>query len=429
MVNKSTAYLFFGILLAIGVFITIIYRSNKAPTFIRLIPDRITIFSPDTPRIYNSNSFSLFRISKQTIPFISSLITGLLKLIKKSSKRPLQKHVKLNHNFPETNSDIFLKIPTPYDDGTNWIGRKNQATHPSVIQFDTEWNGYKYWMTYTPYPYGNDKKENPSLVSSNDGVNWVVPPKVVNPIISNRVIPSYLFDSYLSDSHLVYNKDKDELELWYRYVSNRKRNEILYRVRSKDTIQWTSPEKLVDDSNNLLQYVSPSVIYEEKKYRMWIMRDWYIYYLESYDGKEWSNPVPVFSEKKPIHSWHPHVCKIGNTYYLLNNDNDTNTGAGGKIYYSLSDDGIYFTKEKIILSSTGNGLSYDSTGVYRASMASGPQGFFLYYGQVSINYQWTIGLSTGLNLNNMRGMDKAKLNRYQKINSDFISNEERCQEF
>jgi len=67
-------------------------------------------------------------------------------------------------------------------------------------------------------------------------------------------------------------------------------------------------------------------------------------------------------------------------------------------------------KNKFILGFTANGLSYDSTGVYRASMTIGEQGVYLYYGQVSSAYQWTIGLSIGPDLNNLVGVDEANLN-------------------
>ena len=418
MIKQSTTYLFSWFLLI--AFSSIMISDSPNPETISSLftPDKSIIVSNDNPQDYNLSSFSSLEVKKQSLSYIlgfsTFFVTSLSKLFKKTSHSPLSKSIRLNDNFPKSNSKTFLTIPTPYDDGTNWIGRKNQATHPSVIQFEKKWNGYRYWMTYTPYPYGNDKKENPSLVASHDGIKWVVPPKVTNPIVSTLIVPGYLFDTYLSDSHLLYNEDTNELEIWYRYVSNRQKNEMLYRVRSKDTIQWTTPEKLISDSKNLLQYISPSIIYEEHKYKMWIMRDWYIYYLESFDGKNWSDSVAVYTENDPIHSWHPHVCKIGEIYYLLNNDNNTNTGAGGKIYHSTSNDGIYFTKEKLILGSTENGLSYDSTGVYRASMAIGERGLYLYYGQVSSAYQWTIGLSVGPDLNNLVGIDATSLHLLQK---------------
>lgn len=50
-----------------------------------------------------------------------------------------------------------------------------EAYHPKVIAFKEKWNGYKYWMSFTPYPKGKFAKENPHIVASNDLINWEVP--------------------------------------------------------------------------------------------------------------------------------------------------------------------------------------------------------------------------------------------------------------
>ena len=55
------------------------------------------------------------------------------------------------------------------------------VVHPDVIYFPEGKDGYKYWMTYTPYPPQPD--ENPSVVRSNDGITWT------GNGISNPVIP------------------------------------------------------------------------------------------------------------------------------------------------------------------------------------------------------------------------------------------------
>lgn len=46
-----------------------------------------------------------------------------------------------------------------------------EAYHPKVIAFKEKWNGYKYWMSFTPYPKGKSAKENPHIVASNDLIN------------------------------------------------------------------------------------------------------------------------------------------------------------------------------------------------------------------------------------------------------------------
>lgn len=70
---------------------------------------------------------------------------------------------------------LKLDIPT-FDGGTATI-------HPAVLEFPTNWpdaNGFRYWMAHTPFP--PEARENPSIVASHDGVNWVTPPGLTNPI-------------------------------------------------------------------------------------------------------------------------------------------------------------------------------------------------------------------------------------------------------
>ena len=72
------------------------------------------------------------------------------------------------------NSKNKLEIETPYGD--------NEAYHPKVLNFKEPWNGYKYWMSYTPYPTGDDSKENPCIAVSNDLVNWKSPTEKNEPL-------------------------------------------------------------------------------------------------------------------------------------------------------------------------------------------------------------------------------------------------------
>ena len=56
-----------------------------------------------------------------------------------------------------------------------YLAGKDQPTHPSVISFEKKWNGYKYWMVYTPYPEANGEEENPCIAVSNDLYKWETP--------------------------------------------------------------------------------------------------------------------------------------------------------------------------------------------------------------------------------------------------------------
>ncbi|SCJ34689.1 Uncharacterised protein [uncultured Clostridium sp.] len=53
---------------------------------------------------------------------------------------------KNNSNFSTSIGKISLYIET-------YLAGKNQPTHPNIIKFNERWNGYKYWMGYTPFPW------------------------------------------------------------------------------------------------------------------------------------------------------------------------------------------------------------------------------------------------------------------------------------
>ena len=57
-----------------------------------------------------------------------------------------------------------------------------QATHPKAVAFNEKWNGYKYWITFTPYCNGDDRTENPHILASNDLINWEEPTGYTNPL-------------------------------------------------------------------------------------------------------------------------------------------------------------------------------------------------------------------------------------------------------
>ena len=73
------------------------------------------------------------------------------------------------------NPTYKLEIISPYGD--------NEAYHPKILNFSKKWNGYKYWMSYTPYPRGNSDLENPHIAVSNDLINWHAPNNENKPLM------------------------------------------------------------------------------------------------------------------------------------------------------------------------------------------------------------------------------------------------------
>lgn len=156
----------------------------------------------------------------------------------------------------------LLDIISPYGD--------HGGTHPKLINFNYRWNGYKYWMVYSPYPKHDPKYENPVVMSSNDLVLWEYP----NREIAKNILDSSSKDNkiYNSDPHLVYNAQEDWLEVWWRFVNDKDNIVIIYRRCSHDGINWSEKEIILYSNNRkMYDFVSPSILIIEGIY--------YIYYV------------------------------------------------------------------------------------------------------------------------------------------------------
>jgi hypothetical protein len=281
------------------------------------------------------------------------------------------------------------------------IAGENQVTHPTVHCFDQPWNGYKYYMAYTPFPFADGKQENPCIAVSSDLVNWETPNGLHNPVAS-------LYEDNcdeLKDPELVYNEDCDELEVWYlgRINSSLKLNDgplRLFRKRSSDGITWSEREELY--AFTAYKLISHSIIYEDSKYKFWGIRcdknDNGLYYMESIDAKTWSTPNRTSLDNIAI--WHGGVSRIGDKYYFVwmgLNSIYKNKEPGLKIMYAYSTDGINFSKPQPILYCNSSWRSF-----YRPYLVKADNKFYLYYGIIGRDSRWLIALSSGTSLESLQ---------------------------
>lgn len=161
----------------------------------------------------------------------------------------------------------YANAPTPLSLNT-YVGN-NQIVHPKVLYFPNKFGNRKYWMAYTPYPFANDKYENPCVAYSSDGYNWIN--------IDGNPLDDPAGNGYNSDTHLVYVESTGTLEIWYRYVGNYNNppvSEIIYRQTTKDGINWTEKEVVFNNaSGKYTQWLSPAVIHDGEKYKVWVVND------------------------------------------------------------------------------------------------------------------------------------------------------------
>lgn len=312
------------------------------------------------------------------------------------------------------NSKYKLNIISSYGD--------DESYHPKVLVFDKEWNGYKYWMSYTPYPQGDDSKENPHIAVSNDLVTWEPIYKQDRALNTPKeAIPG---QKYNSDSHIVYNNDTNELEMYWRYVDNEQKDVYLYRMVSKDGTTWSDKEISAYSEVRLNHdYISPAILYENGTYKMWYVdADNKVKYTESKDAKNWSEGVLVdLKYEDKLDSWHLDVIKSDLGYEMLmvafddwDHHNDMS------LYYSKSSDGISWDKMSLVLEPTVNTGYWDNKGIYRCSFVKINGVYIVYYGGTNTDYHHGMGLVWGkdihkLNKTNVNFSNKEARDKFAKL--------------
>lgn len=269
----------------------------------------------------------------------------------------------------------------------------NQANHPKVLYFDIPWHGWKYWMSYTPYPNGNADYENPSIAVSNDGVNWKTPNGLKNPVIKDPA--DVAKGGHYSDPHFVI--DGQTMELWYRYnPANSKGtgtshniNTVLMRT-SQNGIDWSYATLILSDKS---KYFSPAIIFDNGEYKLWYSdTDGKLHYRESADLKDWSDPVTVNLDFPGHCIWHQDVIKTGRGYDVV--FSSFKKGAFSKndqcLYYAFSPDGINFNKPILLLAPSKGQNRLDNQMIYRSSIVKVDGQYKIYYSAMNKNKEWHI---------------------------------------
>lgn len=305
--------------------------------------------------------------------------------------------------FSESEGSTMLNI-------TTYIDGDNQPTHPSVIDLKSKWNGYRYWMSYSPYPYSDGSEENPCIAVSNDMYHWMVPKGLNNPIAFNEETSC---DEY-KDPHILYNNDTDSIEVWYlgRVDSTIENGGklMMFRKVSKDGINWSKYEIM----REMTGYVSQSLTYE-KKYKLWSIspstngKEGNLLYSESVDGKNWSEGKPCsFNGSQKLKIWHGAVSH-DELYRFVYIDSSNNNS----IMYAESSDGISWSKAEKIIEKENFWRSY-----YRPCILYTDRVFYCIYGVITDENEWFLSMSTGKNINNLKGIsveDVGKSNMFENI--------------
>jgi len=195
---------------------------------------------------------------------------------------------------PLLNCSRPLTIPT-YDGS-------GQGIHPCIIDFQTEfnktsWGGYRYWMVMTPYPFKERFSENPSLVTSQDGIHWVVPNGIKNPLVLTKPPENY------GDPDLIYNTTTNELWLYFGRGDHKNLKSYILLLTIKENYTISEPQVLFqyDIKNFDSAIVSPCVWRESPaKWHMWGVFINYpnpFVYKFSSDGIHWGKTIICQDDK------------------------------------------------------------------------------------------------------------------------------------
>ena len=292
-------------------------------------------------------------------------------------------YLNLCHPFDDSESSTHLQIET-------YLAGMNQSTHPSVIETPGRWNGWRYWMAYTPYPFANGREENPSIAVSNDLKTWHIPQGLYNPIANNNETAC----DELKDPHILYNDSLDRLEVWYL---GRKDSTIasgsdllLFRKTSENGIAWSDYE-IMDTVTGTLSH---SVDYHNGTYRAWAIKPssdgtpGKLLLKQSIDGRHWNEATAcLFGSTNSIEQiWHGAVSRDSIYRFTF----IPNSGNSAEVLYSESRDGVKWTTPSAIISK-GNARH----NFYRPCILAANDSLYCFYGVVSRLNEWHIAMSAG----------------------------------
>jgi hypothetical protein len=260
---------------------------------------------------------------------------------------------------------------TPTYDGSG------QVVEPSILFFPSGWNGFLYWLEVTPFPSSDASKENPSILVSNDGSSWQVPPGLTNPI---ALPTSGSFD----DGELFYDAASRQLWVYYLWSGGGGLTHIL-RKTSSDGVHWSqTAQDLFDVSNYTVE--SPTVDKVGNTYYMWGVNtgaagcgatSTTLESRTSVDGANWSAPQVVSISQPGYVIWHIEARYIPSKqeYWMLSAAYPQGTNCnndGTTLFFSNSSDGqnwtTYSTPVLEVSSRWDDGEIYRATFLYDASL-------------------------------------------------------------
>lgn len=269
-----------------------------------------------------------------------------------------------------------------------------QTTHPSVLYMPGGWGAEpgraEWWLAHTPYPFGDQTLEDPSVerADSPDGP-WTTPAGLTNPV-------EPFAGEFHSDVCLFDNRARDgHVYLYYREGTS-----TFYAERSTDGVVWTGRAAVFAPG---VSYLSPAVVWDGAQYVMYAVRrsdlDLALVRLTA------ASPFGPFAGETvctgalPANAyWHLSVRRWDEgggafAFYALST-NQT------RVYLGRSTDGLAWTWQTTPAVAQGPDGAWDAGKIYHASMdrvLDAGSGLYVYHvlysAQSQTTNEWRVGYS------------------------------------
>jgi hypothetical protein len=303
---------------------------------------------------------------------------------------------------PLTSPAPLKNAPTPLVTPT--YDGSGQTVEPTVLYFPNGWQGYQYWMAVSPYPYEDERLENPSILVSHDGQNWSVPPGLTNPIVSPTK------GTTLADATVVYDDVSNQLWVYYLHDMHQGPAQSyrgsLMRTTSADGIHWSTPQVVISGANVILN--SPSVGKVGNQFILWVVdtgtgcttQTGTVNLRTSPDGVNWSAPHALNINQPGYVIWHLNTVFVPgrNQFMSLLAAYPIGSNCGHtSLFFANSYDGINWqTYPQILLGPSHEG--WDSVEIYRSSLIYDPANALVrvwYSAQNKADLAWHVGYTQG----------------------------------
>jgi hypothetical protein len=249
-------------------------------------------------------------------------------------------------------------------------------------------------MAMTPYPFGNDRDENPCIRVSSDGLSWTPLPGCPDPIVAAPAGP----DEHHADTDLVIHDG--ELRVYFIVRNKTVEQTRVLCTRSRDGREWTEPQCVYEAG----WAVSPAVVAGPTAWYMWFVRtdprtrdaSTTLIRCESRDGLAFEAEQPCELSIPGYHVWHVDVLAtdVGLealvTAYPVGRD-----PARSRLFHATSRDGLSFALSGGPLIAPTR-WSWDNRMIYRSTATKASDGRYrLWYSAASWGEEYGVGYLEG----------------------------------